>query len=88
MSRTCQTDAMAAKIKELRARENLSQSRFAEKYHISKRTLQNWEQGIRRIPDYVPYMIERIMKLEPSAPERKIGRGRRKRPAEKKPMDD
>ena len=33
-------------IKQLRQRTGLSQSKFAQKYNISVRTLQQWEQGI------------------------------------------
>lgn len=39
-------------IKELREMTGLSQSEFASKYKIQKRTLQNWEQGISKAPEY------------------------------------
>ncbi len=51
-------------IKELRTRTGLSQSQFAEKFHISVRTLQRWEQDQNRVPEYVPYMIKRILDME------------------------
>lgn len=35
-------------VKEIRTKVGLSQEEFALLIHISKRTLQNWEQGIRR----------------------------------------
>ena len=51
-------------IKELRKRTGLSQSKFANKFQISVRTLQRWEQGQNPPSTYVPYMIERILNLE------------------------
>ena len=38
------------KIKEIRAITGLTQSKFAEKYGLNKRTLQNWEGGANRPP--------------------------------------
>jgi DNA-binding transcriptional regulator YiaG len=37
--------AFASRMREWRERENLSQSEAALRLHISKRTLQEWEQG-------------------------------------------
>lgn len=37
-------------IKQLRQRENLSQSQFAEKLHITKQAVSNWENN-RNLPD-------------------------------------
>lgn len=34
-------------IKDIRAKTGLSQTQFAQKLHISPKTLRNWEQGIR-----------------------------------------
>ncbi len=48
-------------IKELRAITGLSQRQFAEKYHINYRNIQNWEQGTRSVPEYVVYMLERLI---------------------------
>lgn len=44
-------------IKELRESTGLSQSKFAEKYHIPVGTLQHWEQGVRKPPEYVVYLL-------------------------------
>lgn len=44
-------------IKELRESTGLSQSKFAEKYHIPVGTLQHWEQGVRKPPEYVEYLL-------------------------------
>lgn len=51
-------------IKELREGLGLSQSKFAEKFYLSVRTLQNWEQGYRETPEYVIKLIEKIIELE------------------------
>ena len=37
-------------IVELRKKTGLSQSKFAEKYHIKLNTLTQWEQGLRKAP--------------------------------------
>ena len=49
-------------IKEIRALTGLSQSKFAEKYHIKIDTLQNWEQNRPKTPAYVLFLLERIVK--------------------------
>lgn len=50
-------------IKEIREKAGLSQSKFAEKYHIPIGTLQHWEQGVRKPPEYVVYMLEKLTVL-------------------------
>ena len=52
------------KIKELRQRTKLSQVKFAEKFHISVRTLQRWEQEQTPTPEFVLYAIKTILDLE------------------------
>ena len=51
-------------IKELRENLGLSQSKFAERFYLSVRTLQNWEQGYRETPEYVIKLIEKIIESE------------------------
>lgn len=51
-------------MKDLREKMNLSQSEFADYFHVSVRTLQKWENGTRTPPEYVKWMMERIMELE------------------------
>ena len=51
-------------IKELRQKTGLSQSQFARKFRLSVRTLQQWEQNRRETPEYIIYMISRILELE------------------------
>ena len=48
-------------IKELRESTGLSQSQFAEKFHIPVGTLQHWEQGVRKPPEYVLYMLYELI---------------------------
>ncbi len=48
-------------IKELRRITGLSQAEFAKKFHIPVGTLAHWEQEIRKPPEYVVYMISRII---------------------------
>lgn len=40
-----ETETFAGRLRGWRQRENLSQSEAALRLHISKRTLQEWEQG-------------------------------------------
>ena len=52
------------RIKELRKKTGLSQSKFAAKFEIPVRTLQQWEQGISAPPEYLIRMMAYIMELE------------------------
>ncbi len=49
-------------VKEARKATGLSQSEFAGYLEIPVRTLQQWEQGRRNLPDYVLKLI--LFKLE------------------------
>ena len=51
-------------IKELREKTGLSQSQFADYLHISIRTIQYWEQGKRKPPEYVTELIEYKLRNE------------------------
>lgn len=51
-------------IKEIRKQTDFSQSQFAHKFHLTTRVVQSWEQGQRNIPEYILYMIQRILELE------------------------
>lgn len=55
-------------IKEIRKELNMSQQRFADKFGIPKRTLQDWESGAHNAPDYVVDMINKIVQFETLAP--------------------
>ena len=52
------------RIKELRKKTGLSQSKFYAKFGIPVRTLQQWEQGISSPPEYLVRMMAYIMQLE------------------------
>lgn len=60
---------LAERIKEARNRLNLSQSEAATEWGISKRTLQQWEQGRREPRGLYREKVESI--LAASAPKRK-----------------
>lgn len=49
------------RVKEIRQRTGLSQERFCELYALPKRTLENWESGKRRPPEYVINLLERAV---------------------------
>ena len=51
-------------ILELRKKTGLSQSQFAKRFHLNVRTVQTWEQGTRKTPDYVIWLITRVIELE------------------------
>ncbi len=55
---------ISARIKELRKKTGLSQSKFSAKFGIPVRTLQQWEQGISAPPEYLVRMMAYIMWLE------------------------
>ena len=55
---------ISEKIKELRKKTGLSQSKFSAKFGIPVRTLQQWEQGISAPPEYLVRMMAYIMRLE------------------------
>ena len=51
-------------IKEIRAFTGLSQVKFADRYSIPVRTLQDWEAGRRTPPAYVVGLLERAVKMD------------------------
>lgn len=55
---------MQSKILEIRKQTGLSQSQFAEKFHIKIGTLQSWEQGWRNTPECILYLIQKVLELE------------------------
>ena len=56
------------KIKELRSRTGLSQQKFGMLFKMSAINISNWEQGVTKPPEYVVYMLERLMELDPDIP--------------------
>lgn len=49
-------------IREMRAGLGDTQSEFADRYHIPFRTIQNWETGVRKPPEYILSLLERQVK--------------------------
>lgn len=49
-------------IREMRAELGVTQSEFAVRYHIPFRTIQNWETGVRKPPEYIVSLLERQVK--------------------------
>ena len=49
-------------IKELRQITGLSQKAFGEKYHIPKRSIENWEGGQRKPSETILYLLERVVR--------------------------
>ena len=45
-------------IREMRTKLGDTQSEFAARYHIPFRTVQNWETGLRKPPEYVVSLLE------------------------------
>ena len=58
---------LSYRIKELRQKTGLSQSKYSAKFGIPVRTLQQWEQGISAPPEYLVRMMAYILKLEEGA---------------------
>lgn len=56
------------KIKQLRARTGLSQQKFGMLFKISAINISNWEQGVTTPPEYVIYMLDRLVDIDPSVP--------------------
>ncbi len=54
-------------IKEARLNAGLTQQRMSEVFEIPKRTIENWEAGIRKPPAYVKKLV--IRELERIAEE-------------------
>lgn len=51
-------------FKELRERSKMSRSQFAEYFEIPYRTIQNWEIGERKCPEYLLKLMEYKLKNE------------------------
>lgn len=51
-------------IKELRKASGMTQQKFADYFGIPKRTIQNWEAGINKCPEYLLDLMEYKLKHE------------------------
>lgn len=52
------------KVKALRKQTGLSQQKFADRFGIPVRTVQNWEYGINEAPEYLLNLLEQVIKTE------------------------
>ncbi len=64
-------DPSAARIRALRKRMKLSRGKFAERFGLDARALQDWEQG-RRVPDRAARVLLTVIEREPEAVERAL----------------
>ena len=51
-------------VREMRKKLGESQSEFAARYHIPFRTIQNWESGVRKPPEYILDLLEQRIKSD------------------------
>ena len=49
-------------VRQLRSITGLSQKSFGEKYHIPKRTVENWESGSRKPSETMLFLLNRVVK--------------------------
>ncbi|MHB8619214.1 MAG: helix-turn-helix domain-containing protein, partial [Chloroflexota bacterium] len=58
-------------VRVLRERLGLSQEAFAERFHLSLRTVQDWEQQ-RRVPEGPARVLLQVIERDPQAVERAL----------------
>lgn len=51
-------------ITAIRDLTGLTQREFAGQYHIPYSTLQKWEQGKRKCPEYTLELLERVVRID------------------------
>ena len=49
-------------VKDLRTITGLTQAEFGKRYHIPKRSVENWEGGTRKPSGTILYLLERAVK--------------------------
>lgn len=54
----------AERIINIRKSTGLNQKSFCGHFNIPFRTWQDWEHGVRRPPEYIPQMLEKLVKYE------------------------
>ncbi|MBO5953295.1 MAG: helix-turn-helix domain-containing protein [Oscillospiraceae bacterium] len=55
-------------IKEIRQSTGLSRQKFGDALNIPRRTLEDWEQGLRKCPEYVAELIAYRVANDPTIP--------------------
>ncbi|MDA0652299.1 MAG: helix-turn-helix domain-containing protein [Proteobacteria bacterium] len=66
-------DPSAARILALRKRMKLSRQKFADRFGLDARALQDWEQG-RRVPDRAARVLLTVIDRDPEAVEHALGK--------------
>ena len=66
-------DPSAERILSLRKRLGLSRRKFAERFDLDARTVQDWEQG-RRAPDRAACVLLTVIDRDPDAVTRALGK--------------
>lgn len=56
-------DAAHLTIRDIRAATGLTQAAFSDRYCIPRRTIENWERGVRSCPPYVRLLLARVVGL-------------------------
>lgn len=56
------------RIKEIREATGLKMTKFAEKYGIPYRTIQNWEGGVTEAPEYVLDLLAKVVATDQIRP--------------------
>lgn len=51
-------------FKELRQKSGMTQKEFAEYFEIPKRTIEDWDRGARKCPEYLLKLMEYKLKKE------------------------
>ena len=51
-------------IREIREGLGISRAEFSRRYNIPIRTLENWEAGERKPPEWVPEFLQRLIVAE------------------------
>ena len=64
-------DPSAQRITDLRKRMNLSRQKFADRFGLDARAVQDWEQG-RRVPDRAARVLLTVIDRNPKAVERAL----------------
>ena len=64
-------DPSAQRILALRKRLILSRQKFAERFGLDARAVQDWEQG-RRVPDRAARVLLTVIEIDPEAVERAL----------------
>lgn len=60
----CEEEKNIMSIREIRKVTGLTQAEFSKKFHIPKRSIENWESGKRKCPEYVNYLLQQLIKKQ------------------------